>query len=466
MTAELRRRSPWWRKPVTATVPSDTGLRRSMGTVQLTMIGVGSTVGTGIFFVLAQAVPEAGPAVLVSFVLAAVTAGLAALCYAELASAIPVAGSSYSYAYATLGEVVAFGVAACLLLEYGVSSAAVAVGWSEYVDSLLTDTVGLTVPAVWTTSPADGGIVNLPAVVLVAMCTLLLVRGTRESARTNAVLVIVKLAVLVLFAVIAFTGFRTANLADFAPFGVAGVGAAAGTIFFSFIGLDAVSTAGEEVRDPQRTMPRAIVAALLVVTAVYLLVALAGVAAQPWQAFEGQTAGLAAILREVTGSTWPAVVLAVGAVVSIFGITLVLMYGQTRILMTMSRDGLLPRVFARVDARTSTPVRNTFIVGAVVAVLAGLVPLDYLADLISMGTLIAFSVVAVSVLVLRRTAPHLDRPFRVPGYPVTPVLAVAACLYLIAGLGWITYLAFACWLALAMAYYFGYARRSLRRSGQ
>ncbi|MCB0945514.1 MAG: amino acid permease, partial [Mycobacterium sp.] len=248
-----------------------------------------------------EAVPEAGPGVIVSFLIAGIAAGLAAICYAELASAVPVSGSTYSYAYTTLGEVVAMGVAACLLLEYGVSTAAVAVGWSQYVNKLLDNFFGGHLPqaisaAPWDTTP---GIINLPAVFLVSMCAMLLIRGASESAKVNTVMVLIKLGVLVMFAVIAFTAFDTDRFADFAPLGVAGIGSAAGTIFFSYIGLDAVSTAGDEVKDPQRTMPRAILAALITVTSVYLLVTLAALGAQTWTSFEGQEAGLAKILDDV-----------------------------------------------------------------------------------------------------------------------------------------------------------------------
>ncbi|EUA39464.1 amino acid permease family protein [Mycobacterium avium subsp. avium 2285 (R)] len=252
-------------------------LRRGIGTFQLTMFGVGSTIGTGIFFVMSQAVPEAGPAVIVSFLLAGVAAGLAAVCYAELASAVPVSGSSYSYAYTTLGEVVAMGVAACLLLEYGVATAAVSVNWSGYLNKLLSNVVGFQLPHALSAAPWDAqpGYVNLPAVMLIGMCALLLIRGASESAKVNAIMVMVKLGVLVVFGILAFTAFDMHHLDDFAPFGVAGVGTAAGTIFFSYIGLDAVSTAGDEVTNPQKTMPRALNAALLTVTGVYVFVALA-----------------------------------------------------------------------------------------------------------------------------------------------------------------------------------------------
>ncbi|GHE11863.1 amino acid permease [Klenkia taihuensis] len=452
MTSQLLRRKPVSAEP-------ESGLARSIGTFGLMALGIGATIGTGIFFVLSTAVPEAGPAVTVGFVLAAVTAGFTALCYAELASAIPASGSSYSYAYATLGELVAYVVGWCLVLEYAVSSAAVSVGWSEYLDQLLRDTLGVTIPDALAAAPGAGGVVNLPALVLVALCALLLVRGASESTTVNAVMVVVKVGVLLLFVVLALTGFDSGNLTPFAPLGVAGISAAASSIFFSFIGLDAVSTAGEEVRDPRRTLPRAVLGALAVVTVVYLLVAFAAVGAQPAGDFEGQTAGLAVILERVTGATWPAVVLAAGAVVSIFSVTLVTMYGQTRILYAMSRDGMVPRVFSRLHPRTRVPVRGTLLVALFVGALAGFLPLDFLVDLTSMGTLVAFAVVSVGVLVLRRTDPDLPRGFRVPGYPVVPVLSVLFCLYLVAGLSATTFLLFAGWLALAGLVYVGYARR-------
>ncbi|MFC0714518.1 APC family permease [Cellulomonas biazotea] len=456
----------WRRKPVTrATRESSEGLERSLGTFSLMMFGVGATVGTGVFFVMHQAVPDAGPAVIVSFVLAGIAAGLSALSYAEMASAVPVSGSTYSYAYATLGEVVAVGVAACLLLEYGVSTAAVSVGWSGYLNQLLDNLFGVTVPAALSSGPFDAvdpGLVNLPAVFLVAVCALLLVRGASESARVNTVMVVIKLAVLGLFVAIAFTAFDADNFADFAPHGVTGITMAAGTIFFTFIGLDAVSTAGDEVRDPQRSMPRAILGALAIVTTIYLLVAVSALGAQPWQDFgdaEQAEAGLARLLQDVVGASWPGTILSAGAVISIFSVTLVTLYGQTRILFAIGRDGLLPRAFAKVSRRTRTPVNNTIIVACVVGLLAGFVPLDDLWDLVSIGTLVAFIVVSVGVIVLRRTRPDLPRGFRVPGYPVTPVVAIASCVYILAGLHWNTYAWFALWLSVALTFYLVWGRR-------
>ena len=450
------------RKPVpemSAETGTDSGqseLARSIGLFQLTMFGVGATIGTGIFFVLSQAVPVAGPAVIWSFVIAGTVAGLTAVCYAELASAVPVSGSSYSYAYATLGELPAVGVAACLLLEYGVSAAAVAVGWSQYLNELLGNLFGWTIPDPLAQAPEQGGVFNLPAVILVLLCTLLLIRGASESAKTNAVMVLIKIGVLVLFIVLGITGWNPDNLSPFAPFGLAGVTGAAGIIFFSYIGLDAVSTAGEEVKNPRRTMPLAILGALVIVTTLYILTTVVAVAAQPYNEFEGQEAGLAAILEKVTGQTWPATMLAAGAVISIFSVTLVVLYGQTRILFAMARDGMLPELFHRVNKRTLTPVPNTIIVAVVICLLAGLIPINFLAEMTSIGTLVAFLVVSIGVMVLRRTHPELPRGFKVPFYPVTPILSILGCLWIIKDLRAVTIWVFLIWLAVALVWYFTY----------
>jgi APA family basic amino acid/polyamine antiporter len=437
-------------------------LPRSIGTFQLAMFGVGATIGTGIFFVLSSAVPEAGPAVIVSFVMAGIAAGLAAICYAEMASSVPVSGSTYSYAYATLGEIVAMGVAACLLLEYGVSTAAVAVGWSGYLNEAIRNITGFELPHAILAAPwdSDPGVVNLPAVVLVGLCMLLLIRGASESAQLNAIMVVIKLVVLAMFIVIALTAFDADNFAGFAPFGVAGVATAAGTIFFSFIGLDAVSTAGDEVKDPQKTMPRALLAALFIVITFYVLVAVAAVGTQPWQEFEGQSeAGLAKILENVTGTPIWGTILALGAVISIFSVTLVTLYGQTRILFAMGRDGMLPHLFARVSPRTQTPVNNTIIVAIVVAILAAIVPLDYLIDVVSIGTLTAFIVVSLGVIILRYREPDLPRGFKVPGFPVTPILSILACAYILASLHWYTWVIFAGWVVVFLVFYMLYGRK-------
>ncbi|MBA2954753.1 amino acid permease [Nocardioides sp. MAH-18] len=464
LTAQLTRRKPL---RLQAGPHGGPDLSRSLSTFQLMMFGVGATVGTGIFFVLQEAVPDAGPAVIVSFLIAGLGAGLSALCYAEIASAIPVSGSTYSYAYHAFGELVAMGIAACVLLEYGVSSGAVAVGWSGYLNELLENVLGWHLPDALSYSPIPyednvTGIVNLPAVLLVMMCTILLVRGASESARVNTVMVIIKLSVLLMFVAIALTAWDSDNFAGFWDAGPHGISAAAATIFFSFIGLDAVSTAGEEVRDPQRALPRAIMGALAVVVTVYVLVAVAGIAAQPPEKFsdpDQQSAGLSVILEDITGSTVAPTILAAGAVISIFSVTLVTLYGQTRILFAMGRDGMLPDRFSSVNPRTLTPTFNTIVCGTVVALIGGFVPADYLWDTVSIGTLVAFIVVAAGVLALRRTQPDLPRPFRVPLHPVVPVLTIAVCLYILSGIALVTWVIFGCWLALVLGFYMLWGRR-------
>ncbi|WP_405779857.1 APC family permease [Streptomyces sp. NBC_01378] len=439
------------------------GLRRSMGLTQLTLLGISSVVGTGIFFVLGTAVPKAGPGVVLSFVVAAAVAGLAALCYVELAGAIPVAGSTYSYTYASLGEGAAYLVAWCLILEYGVAVSTVAVSWGQYLNELTDALFGFTLPDAISQPPGAGGVVNIPALVVVLLCSLLLARGTRESARLNAVMVCVKVSVLVLFVAVAFTAFRAGHFADFAPHGASGIGVAASAVFFSYVGFDTVATASEEVRNPRRTIPLALLLTLGAVTVLYILVSLAAVGAQPAGRFGAQAdadeAVLAEILRDVTGAGWPVVLLSAGAVVSIFSVVLVTLYGQTRILFSMARDGLVPEIFRRVDRKRHTPVGNTWIVGAGVGALAAFVPLQYLADLTSMGTLVAFVAVAAAVVVLRRIAPDAPRPYKVPLYPVVPIVSAASCLYLAWLLPGITWALFGGWLVLAAALYLVFGRR-------
>ena len=443
-------------------------LARNMSTFQLMMFGVGATVGTGIFFVLSEAIPKAGAAVIISFVIAAVAAGLSALCYAEMASAIPVSGSTYSYTYHALGEGAAVLIAGCVLLEYGVAVSAVAVGWSGYFNELLHNLFGFTLPTAVSISfvpgvdgAATGGIINLPAVVLILLCMLLLLRGASESATVNAIMVLIKLGVLVLFTFIGFSAFNADHFANFFA-QASGISAAAGTIFFSFIGLDAVATAGEEVKNPQKALPRAILGALIIVTVIYVLVAGAGLAAKPVEFFstaEAGEAGLSKILTDVTGTPIWGTILAAVAVISICSVTLVTLYGQTRILFAVGRDGLVPRKFLEVNQKTMTPTYNTIVVSVLVAIVAGFVPADYLWDTVSIGTLMAFSVVAISIMVLRRSHPDLERPFKVPLYPVIPILTVVACVYVLSGLAPVTWAIFGGWMIIVFAYYWFYGRR-------
>jgi basic amino acid/polyamine antiporter, APA family len=453
------------RKPVKAMTAetgtdTDTGeLKRSISLFQLTMFGCGATIGTGIFVILSTAVPEAGPSVILSFVMAGAVAGLTAICYAELAGAVPVSGSSYSYAYATLGEIVAMVVAACLLLEYGVSAAGVAVGWSQYLNELLDNLFGFTIPDAISQAPEQGGVLNLPAVALIWLCALLLLRGASESAKVNAIMVLIKLAVLALFVVVGLQGWDSDNLSNFFPSGFGGINTAAGIIFFSYIGLDAVSTAGEEVKDPRRNLPLAIIFALIIVTTVYVAVAVVAVAAQPVEGFVDQEAGLSAILEDVTGSTWPASVLAAGAVISIFSVTLVVIYGQTRILFAMSRDGMIPRFFHRLNPRTLVPVTSTFVVATVISLLAAVIPINFLFEMTSIGTLVAFLIVSIGVMVLRQRSPDLPRGFKVPLYPLVPLGSIAGCAWIIKDLRAVTIYVFVIWASVAVAWYFFYGIR-------
>lgn len=452
-------------------------LKRNLGLFPLTMMGVGATIGTGIFFTMVEAVPKAGPSVILAFLLAALTAGLTALCYAELAARIPASGSSYSYAYATIGEFSAFIVAACLLLEYALAGSATAIGWSAYLNHFLSNAFGWHIPESLRTPMIVSGKAgvefhmtqfNLPPVILVMICCVLLLRGTKESAAINTFMVILKLAILSFFVVIAFSGFKADH---FVPFfntdnthgfaGMAGITAAAGTVFFSFIGLDTVATAGAEVKSPKRNVPLGILAALIIVTVFYLLVAVAAVGAQPAAMFAGQEAGLAVILQNVTGNAWPALVLSAGAVLSVFSVTLVTIYGQTRILYAISKDGLISKSFHAVHQRTRTPVSNTIMVCLAVGLVAGLVDSTFLWDMVSMGTLVAFIVVSAAVPVMRHKRIGAgNEGFRVPFGPYfIPFLSIAACLYILKDLSAATYHIFFIWMAVAVAGYFAYSIR-------
>ncbi|MET7326991.1 amino acid permease [Nonomuraea sp. NPDC005650] len=434
-------------------------LRRTMSLWQLTLFSVGATLGTGIFVILGQAVPKAGPAVVVSFVLAAITALFSALSYAELAGTIPVSGSSYSYAYATLGELVAWICGWCLMLEYAVSVAAVAVGWGEYLNAFLRSLFGFTLPDAITRSPGqDGGVINVTAIVIVLLATWLLLYGASESATANAIFVLIKVVVLLFFCVVAFTAFQAKNFTPFAPLGVAGITAAASQVFFSYIGFDAASTAGEEAKNPRRDLPLAIILSLVIVTAVYVLVAVAAVGAMPWTQFDAKhtEASLSYIADLAVGATWPGLIVSFGAVVAIASVVLTVIFGQTRILFAMSRDGLIPRVFQRVNMRHQVPVANTLIVAAFISVLAGLVPLGQLAEATSIGTLFAFAIVNIGVLVLRYRSPELPRSFRTPLFPATPVLGAVFCVIVMAGLAGATWVAFGLWMLVGLLCYFLY----------
>ncbi|WP_274555988.1 amino acid permease [Streptomyces spiramyceticus] len=434
-------------------------LKRSLSMWQLTMLSIGATLGTGIFVVLGEATPIAGPAVWIAFIVAGLTALFSALSYAELAGSIPVSGSSYSYSYATMGELVAWICGWCLILEYGVSVAAVAVGWGQYLNELLDGTVGLTIPETFSAPMGEGGYINLPALVVVMLCMIFLVRGAKESARVNSIMVGVKIVTLVLFIVIGFMGIKAGNYTPLAPLGVTAISSAASLLFFSYIGFDAASTAGEEAKNPKRDLPRAIMLSLLIVTVLYCLVAFVAVGAMPWQDFEGTEAALAQIMQDVTGHSFWSVVLAAGAVVAIASVVFAVLYGQTRILFAMSRDGLIPKVFAKVDKKTGTPRINTIIVCVFCGVLAASIPLGQLANATSIGTLFAFALVNVAVVILRYKRPDMNRTFKVALFPVTPILGFLFCGYLMFELPGVTWAVFAAWMVGGLVIYFLYGMR-------
>jgi APA family basic amino acid/polyamine antiporter len=442
-------------------------LKRSVGALQLTAMGVGAIIGTGIFVVIGEGAQIAGPAVVLSFVLAAVACVFSALSYAELASAIPVSGSAYTYSYATLGELTAWIIGWDLVLEYGVSVAAIAVGWGGNLNAFLDSAFGIALPDAIALSPEDGGVFNLPAVLITLAITFLLIRGTRESARANLVMVVIKLAVLTFFLVIAFANFGTGNFDNFAPDGREGITAAAAIIFFAFIGFDAVSTGSEEANNPRRDLPLAIIGSLGICTLFYVLVAIGAIGIATPAQLSGSDAPLSAALDEGAGITWAAAVLSFGALVAITSVVLVIMYGQTRIFFAMSRDGLLPRRLGAIHPRYGTPARLTLGMGILIAILAALVPLSEIVQLVNIGTLFAFVLVNIGVIVLRRTRPDMPRPYRVPFSPVLPLLGIAFAIYLMADLPTATWIRFLIWLGAGLLIYafYGYSHSRLRTEG-
>lgn len=437
-------------------------LRRSLTMWQLTMISIGATLGTGIFVVLGTAAPKAGPAVTISFILAGLTALFSALSYAELAGSVPVSGSSYSYAYATMGELIAWICGWCLVLEYAVSVAAVAVGWGQYLNEFLDGTIGVTIPDAVSQPYGQGGFINLPALVVVLLSMVFLMRGAKESATVNSIMVAVKIVTLILFIGIGVMGIKAGNYTPLAPLGVTGISAAASTLFFSYIGFDAASTAGEEAKNPKKDLPRAIMLSLGIVTVLYVLVAFVAVGAMPWKDFEGTEAALAQIMTDVTGTSVWGVVLAAGAVIAIFSVVFAVLYGQTRILFAMSRDGLVPKVFAKVDEKTGAPRANVVIVSLFCGVLAAFIPLGKLADATSIGTLFAFGLVNIAVIILRVKRPDMPRTFKVALFPVTPILGFLACGYMMFSLDMATWEVFGGWMAVGLVVYFTYGIRRSR----
>jgi basic amino acid/polyamine antiporter, APA family len=452
------------RSLITETAQEGEGLKKAVGVTQLTAMGVGAIIGTGIFVVIGKGSGIAGPGVILSFVLAAVACAFSALSYAELASSIPVSGSAYTYSYATLGELVAWVIGWDLILEYGVSVAGIAVGWGGNLNAFLKAAFHYELPNAIAKSPSEGGVFNLPAVVVVLAIAFLLVRGVTESARVNLVMVGIKLVILLFFIVVAFANFTTHHLTPFAPAGFHGITSAAAVIFFAYIGFDAVSTGSEEARNPAKDLPWAILGSLLICTVFYVLTAVGALGIASPAQMQGSDAPLAAALDQGAGISWAAGILALGAVIAITSVVLVIFYGQTRIFFAMCRDGLLPRQLAKVNPRYGTPARLTLGLGVLIAILAALVPLGTIVELVNIGTLFAFVLVNIGVIVLRRTRPEMPRPYRVPWSPVLPIIGVAFAVYLMSDLPWETWVRFVVWLAVGLLIYalYGYRNSRLR----
>ncbi len=459
-------------------------LTRSLGAFQLTMLGIGAVIGTGIFVLTAEAAQKAGPGMMISFIIAGVVCAVAALCYAELASMVPVSGSAYTYTYAVMGEMLAWTVGWALVLEYAIAAGAVSVGWSGYFVGLLNNFAGIHIPESLASGPSGGGIINLPAMIIALLVTWLLVIGTTESARVNAVLVGVKVLALTVFVALAVPVMKSANFEPFAPLGFSGISAAAASIFFAYVGFDAVSTAAEETKNPQRNMPIGLLGSLAICTVFYLLVAagvIGSVGAQPMMDAKGigldpGSSALTAACNTIQNNAvvcskealawtlrsigWSQIgnLIGLAAGIALPSVILMMMYGQTRIFFVMSRDGLLPEKLSSIHPRFHTPHVITIITGIFVAFFAAFFPVGALADISNAGTLFAFAMVSIAVMVLRRTDADRVRPFRTPLVNVVAPLSIIGCIYLFYSLSGYTKMLFFGWAAVGLVVYFLYSR--------
>ncbi len=465
------------RKTVTALqqeAETDHSLRRALGALNLVMLGIGAIIGTGIFVLTGTVAAEnAGPAVVLSFIFAGVASVFAALCYAEFASLVPIAGSAYTYGYATLGELFAWIIGWDLILEYALGATTVSIGWSGYVVSFL-DGLGIHIPAALQAAPgtlvhlADGttatAVFNLPAVFIIAAITALLVVGIKESANTNNVIVFIKLAVVVLFIVLVvrfvdahnWTPFIPANTGEREHFGFTGVMTGAGIVFFAYIGFDAVSTAAQEAKNPARDMPIGIIGSLLICTLLYILVAGIATGAMSYKLLD--VPDPIAVVADYVGLGWMSQLIKLGAIAGLSSVILVMLLGQSRVFYSMARDGLLPQFINKVHPKFQTPYVTSIITGIAVAIAAGFLTIREAASLVSIGTLLAFVIVSAGIIVLRRREPNLHRPFKTPVYWLTAPLGALSALYLMVSLPLRTWMRLLIWFVIGMVVYFTYGK--------
>lgn len=432
-------------------------LAKNLKAKDIAALGIGAVVGVGIFVATGEGAHLAGPAVIVSFVLAAIVAALCGLCYSELATMFPVAGSTYSYAYITFGEIIAMIIGWCLTAEYLVACSAVASGWSGTFVGIL-KSIGISVPKVITASPSNGGLVDLPAILIVALITYLLYYGMQESAKINNIIVGIKIFVILLFILLGAKHINPINYKPFAPFGWSGIFAGTATIFFSYIGFDAISTAAEEAENPKRDVPLGLIICLSVVSLLYVAVAFVLTGIVPFREIISENAVPGALAS--VGINWGAALIGTGAVLGMISTLLVMLYGQVRIFMVMSRDGLLPKAFSKIHKDHKTPYISTVITGVIAALIAGFLPLDIIVQFLSIGTLLSFMVVSLAVIVLRKKMPDFPRKFKCPGVPFTPIITIVCCLGLISRLSLKTWLAFSIWLLIGLIVYFTYGRKN------
>ncbi|WP_347987976.1 amino acid permease [Methylomonas sp. AM2-LC] len=456
------------RKPLARLALEENGLKQTLTAKDLTVLGVGGIIGAGIFVLTGIAAAKyAGPAITVSFILAGIACALAAMCYSELAAMIPVSGSAYSYAYATLGELTAWIIGWDLILEYALASSTVAIGWSGYLTSFL-ESIGIHLPVYLTTAyladPA-AGFVNLPAMLIILLLTGLLVLGIRQSASFNFAMVLIKLAVIVVFIIAGSGHIQTTNWENFAPFGFGGILTGAGVIFFAYIGFDAVSTAAQEAINPEKDVPFGIIGSLVICTILYILVSVVLTGVVSYTTLD--VPAPIALAVDHMGMPWLSPIIKLGAIAGLTSVMLVLLMGQSRIFFSMSKDKLLPPLFANIHPNFQTPYLSTLLVGVAVAIVAGFMPIEKLGELVSIGTLFAFILVCGGVWILRNSHPEFPRHFKCPYVPYVPLAGILVCLALMAGLPFDTWVRLFVWLLIGFIIYFGYGIKhsALREKG-